>query len=444
MQNKLSKMEILTIGLMLFSIFFGAGNLIFPPVLGQAAGTHLLPAIVGFLVTGVGLPLLGVLAIGLAHGAYPNMIADRVHPIFAVVLISILNLTIGPLFAIPRTGAVAFEVGIRSFLGEEHYASGQFAYTLIFFGVTYFLALNPSRIVDRVGKVLTPLLLFFMALLFIRVFYAPLGELQAPNAGYAAAPFLAGFQEGYLTMDLLAFIAIGSIVINSIRAKGIEKPSEIGRICIRAGLISATLMSMVYLALSYLGASSAAVLGQSENGGVILTAVSKLYFGQAGSMILAAIISFACLTTSCGLASSCAWYFNKLSKGRIQYQRLLLAITIFSMAAANIGLTGLIAVSVPFLVALYPLVIVLVLLTLADPLFKGRKEVYRCSLFLTLAFSCFSGLNAAGVPLTLVDGLFARYIPLYSLNLGWIFPAVIGVLIGLAVSGIKRGAAGVE
>lgn len=434
MGKSLSAGEIVVVGLMLFSIFFGAGNLIFPPALGQAAGTQLFWAMAGFLITGVGLPLMGVLAIGIAGGAYTEQIERRVHPKFALVLLVVLNLTIGPLFAIPRTGAVAFEVGIRTFLSEDHYALGQFLYTLCFFGATYFLALNPSKIVDRIGKLLTPLLLLFMALLFARAFYAPLGELQPPVEAYAEAPFWKGFQEGYLTMDLLAFIAIGTIVIEAIKAKGVEKPRAIGRLCIIAGLISATLMSLVYLALSYLGASSTAALGISENGGVILTSVAKHYFGSVGSVLLALIISVACLTTSCGLASSCAWYFNRISRGRVQYQRLLVAITLFSILAANIGLTGLIAVSVPFLVALYPVVIVLVILSLAQPLFGGRRAVYRCSLAATLAFSVFGGLNAAGMPLALVNGWLARYVPLYEINLGWLLPAVAGALLGYVLS----------
>lgn len=434
MKKSLSVSETLTVGLMLFSIFFGAGNLIFPPALGQAAGTHLLPAIAGFLVTGIGLPLMGVLAIGLAGGEYTKLIKERVHPKFALCLLVMLNLTIGPLFAIPRTGAVSFEVGIRSFIGEEYYALAQFVYTVGFFGVTYLLALNPSKIVDRIGKILTPVLLFFMALLFISSFLSPLGEFSAPMDAYTTEPFLKGFQEGYLTMDLLAFIAIGAIVINSIKAKGVTEKYEIGRLCIIAGLISATLMSIVYISLAYLGAASFAVLGTSANGGIILASVAKIYFGHAGSIILAIIISFACLTTSCGLASSCAWYFNHLSKGRVQYQRLLLAIVVFSTVAANIGLTGLIAISVPFLVALYPVVIVLVIVSLFSLLMGHRKPVYQWSLALTLAFSFFDGLNAANLQIGSVNVLLSRYIPFYQANLGWVIPALIGAAIGAVIS----------
>lgn len=437
MNKTLSTGEVIAVGLMLFSIFFGAGNLIFPPALGQAAGENLLPAIAGFLVTGVGLPLMGVLAIGLAGGEYTKKIVMRVHPKFALVLLVILNLTIGPLFAIPRTGAVAFEVGIRSLVDADDFALGQFIYTLLFFSVTYFLARNPSKIVDRIGKILTPLLLFFMALLFIQTIYAPLGQLQPPASNYQVAPFLQGFQEGYLTMDLLAFIAIGTIVIHSIQDKGVTSRASIGKLCIIAGLISASLMSVVYISLAYLGASSAEILGQSENGGVILTKVAKLYFGQFGSLILAVIITFACLTTSSGLASSCAYYFNRLSKGKVQYQRILLLIIVFSMIAANVGLNGLISFSVPFLEVIYPVVIVLVLLSLLHPLFQGRHEVYRYSLALTFICSLFGGLRAAGIEFVMVNQFFSQYIPLYGVNLGWLVPAVAGAVFGYVISRLR-------
>lgn len=430
MKKSLSLSETLTVGLMLFSIFFGAGNLIFPPALGQAAGSGIMPATIGFLVTGIGLPLMGVLAIGLSGGEYTKLIKEYVHPKFAVCLLVLLNLTIGPLFAIPRTGAVSFEVGIRSFIGAEYFGAAQLVYTSAFFGVTYFLALNPNKIVDRVGKVLTPILLFFMAMLFISSFFSPLGSFLPPTGAYASEPLLKGFQEGYLTMDLLAFIAIGSIVIHSIQDKGVTERYEIGRLCIAAGLISASLMSVVYVSLAYLGATSAEALGHSANGGIILASVAKIYFGHAGSAILAVIISFACLTTSCGLASSCAWYFNKLSKGRIQYQRLLLAIVLFSAVAANIGLTGLIAVSVPFLVALYPVVIVLVIVSLFSLIFGHRKGIYRWSIALTLAFSVFDGLNAAGLQIASINALFSDYLPFYEVNLGWVAPAAVGAVIG--------------
>lgn len=438
MYKKVSAVEIASFGLMLFSIFFGAGNLIFPPALGQAAGFNMFSAMLGFLLTGVGLPLMGVLAIALTSGEYTKMISDRVHPKFMLLLLVILNLTIGPLFAVPRTGAVSFEIGIRPFISSEQELFGQFVYTVLFFGITYVLALNPSRIVDWVGKLLTPILLFFILLLIAQVFFAPLGVLQSPVEAYYHAPFLQGVQAGYLTMDLLAFIAIGSIVVNSMRDKGIHHPGSITKYCTIAGLISAALMSLVYVSLAYLGASSAEVLGQSENGGVILAAVSRLYFGSLGNMILAVIISFACLTTSCGLVSSCATFFSGLFYPHVSYKQCLTIFVLFSMAAANIGLTALIEISVPFLVGIYPMVIVLVVLSLLDRFFGGCREVYWGALSVTFIFSIFSGLQAANVHFESVHRFFLEYIPFYAFNLGWFVPAIAGCVIGYLIS-LARG-----
>ena len=428
--KSLAKTKILSIGLMMFSVFFGAGNLIFPPALGQLAGVNLTPAITGFLITGVGLPLLGIVAIAVTGGDYTKFIAERVHPKAAVVLLSVLYLTIGPLFAIPRTGAVSFEIGIRPLLLDENIMLGQLLYTLVFFGLTYYLALNPSRIVARVGNLLTPVLLLFLVILFAKSFASPLGDLLDPLANYAVGPMLQGFQDGYLTMDLLASLAVGAIVVNAVKDEGITETRAIGRICIIGGLISVTLMSLVYVSLGYLGATSLSVLGVAENGGVILSRVAAIFFGPAGNALLAVIIGFACLTTSIGMASACAWFFNDITQGKIQYQRVLLGSVLFSLVFSNVGLTELIRISIPFLTAIYPVVIVLVILSLGNGLFGGRTEVYRWSLGLTFFFSIFDGLNAAGLQITAVNLLLEQYLPLYGAHLGWVIPALLGALFG--------------
>ncbi|MFA6850849.1 MAG: branched-chain amino acid transport system II carrier protein [Selenomonadaceae bacterium] len=435
--KSLSKTEIISIGFMMFSIFFGAGNLIFPPALGQAAGNDFVVAILGFLITGVGLPLLGIVAIALSGGNYTCFIADHIHPSFAVGLLSVLYLTIGPLFAIPRTGAVSFEIGIHPFLSDANLSLGQFIYTALFFVLTYVLALNPSKLVARVGKILTPILLVFLVVLFVQAFSQPLGGFMEPTGKYVTNPLLQGFQDGYLTMDLLASIAIGTIVVNAIRAEGVTDKRAIGRVCIFAGGISVLLMSMVYVSLSYLGATSRSVLGLSDNGGIILSQAANIFFGTGGNILLALIIGFACITTSCGMASSCAWFFNNITKGRISYQRVLFLSVLFSFVVSNIGLTGLIRISVPFLIAIYPVFIVLVVLSLIDSIVGGSKSMYRWSIGLTLAFSIFDGLNASGLQVVAVNNFFNHYIPLYSVNLGWMVPAVLGIGIGYAIPLIR-------
>ena len=432
--NSLKKKDLLTLGFMMFSIYFGAGNLIFPPALGQAAGDHTLLAMLGFMTTGIGLPLLGITAIALAGGEYVPLLRAKTWPMFATSLLVILYLVIGPLFAMPRTGAVSFEIGIRPFLAEENLGLGQFIYTAIFFAASYYLALNPNKIIDRVGKMLTPALLIVLGILFVQAFHAPLGEVFAPTGSYIDAPFAQGFQDGYQTMDLLASIAIGALVANAVRLRGITDSHAIGAACLVSGLITVTLMAIVYGSLAYIGATSASVFGHSENGGQILSGAVGIFFGSAGNLLLAVIIALACLTTCCGITSSAAMFFNKLLKGRISYERLLLFSILFSFAASNVGLTQIIALAVPFLVVIYPLVIVFVILSLFDRAIGWRKSIYQCAMALTLVFSLIDGLHAAGLSNAAMHAILVSYIPFYEVMMGWVCPAIVGSLIGWGVS----------
>ena len=438
--NSLSKGELLGVGLMMFSIFFGAGNLIFPPALGQAAGENVVPAMAGFLITGVGLPLMGIAAIAMQGGKYIEFISRMTRPAFATALLVILYLTIGPMFAVPRTGAVSFEIGIRPFLTEDTMTIGQAIYTALFFSVTYWLALNPNKLIDRVGKMLTPVLLVFLVIMFLRAFGAPLGDIMPATGPYVEAAFAQGFQDGYQTMDLLASIAIGTLVVNAVRQRGVAGSKALGRVCLLAGLIALLLMSLVYGSLAYLGATSASVLGHSANGGQLLANAVGIFFGPAGNLLLAVIIGLACLTTSCGVISGTAWFFNKLCKNRVSYRRLLQFGVAFSFVVSNIGLTQIISLAVPFLVGIYPLVIVLVVLSLFHSFIGERRAVYRWAMDFTLAFAVVDALNAAGFQLPVLNGILAQYVPFYSLMLGWLIPAIIGADIGLSLS-LARGEA---
>ena len=436
--NSFKKSELLTIGFMMFSIFFGAGNLIFPPALGQAAGTSTPLAMLGFLTTGVGLPLLGITAIALQGGRYLELINSRMYPWFATALLVVLYLCIGPVFAVPRTGAVSFEIGIRPFLQEDSLKIGQAVYTALFFGASYYLSLNPNKLIDRVGKMLTPVLLVVLAVLFAKAFLSPLGTILPSTGNYIDAPFTQGFQDGYQTMDLLASVAIGTLVVNAVRMRGVTDNRAIGRICLIAGLITVSLMACVYGSLAYLGATSTMVLGHSPNGGQLLASAVSIFFSTAGNGLLAAIIILACLTTSCGMLSGGAWFFNQLLKKKVSYERLLLLFTLFSFAVSNVGLTQIIALAVPFLVTIYPLVIVFVILSLFDRMIGWRKGVYRWALNLTLIFALIDGLNAAGIHFHLLNQLLTAYLPFYSLTMGWVVPALCGTAIGLVLSFFQR------
>ena len=437
MNNKMPFSFVLAIGFMLFALFFGAGNLIFPAMLGQSAGTNIWSANAGFIVTGVGLPLLGVLALGYSGKSDLQSLASRVHPVFGLAFTVILYLAIGPLFAIPRTGTASFEMGIRPFLSEETSSLGLLIFTILFFGVTVFFSLKSTKIVDIVGKVLTPLLLVFIGILIATAFIFPIGSFQAPTENYVDGSFFTGFQEGYLTMDALAAFVFGIVVINAVKAKGATTKKEIMIAVTKAGSIAAGLLAIIYTSLSYIGASSVGALGLLENGGAVLSGASNHFFGAYGGLLLSLIVIAACLTTSIGLIISCSSYFNKLLPS-ISYKTFVILLSTISAIFANVGLTQLISVSVPVLVAIYPFVVCLMALTFLHSFFNGRKEVYQGSMILTSIVAFTDALKAAGMSIAPLENLFATILPLYEVGLGWIFPAIIGGLLGFVFRKVKK------
>lgn len=427
--------DTVAIGLMLFALFFGAGNLIFPPALGQAAGTHFWPAIIGFLLTGVGLPLLGVLAIGLSGHDHLQSMANKINPTFSLIFTVILYLSIGPFFAIPRTGTVSYEIAVAPFLPKMSggFNLGLLIYSIVFFVIVGWLSLNPSKIVDRVGKVMTPILLVSLLILLVATLANPINHPLKPIGDYVDNAFFKGFQEGYLTMDTLASLVFGIIVINAIKLKGVTSKTKIAAATIKSSLLSASCLGAIYLGLAYLGTTTNYAAGKANNGPAILTFAANNHFAVLGNVILGLAILFACLTTAIGLITSCASYFSKMFP-RFSYKTLALVFTVFSAAVANIGLNQLIAISVPVLTAIYPLAIVLIFLTFAEPLFKGRVDVYRCSLLLTGLASIIDGMKAAGVPAQGLYDFIGQYLPLFNAGMGWLVPALIGAIIGYAVS----------
>ncbi|MBD7936450.1 MULTISPECIES: branched-chain amino acid transport system II carrier protein [Cytobacillus] len=437
MNQKSSNSYVVVLGLMLFSLFFGAGNLIFPIMMGQEAGTNVWIATAGFIITGVGLPLLAVVALGFSGKSDLQSLASRVNPTFGLIFAIILYLAIGPLFAIPRAGSVSFEIGIRPLLPESSLTIGLLIFSICFFGVATILSLNSSKIVDIVGKYLTPIKISFILLLILVAVFNPLGSFAEPTEAYSQHSFFNGFSEGYLTMDVLAAFVFGVIVINALRAKGIESNRSIMFATMKAGLIAAILLAFFYSAMAYMGASSVAELGVLENGGAVLSGVAYAYFGSYGGIVLSAVMIIACMTTSVGLISSCASYFNKIMP-KFSYKTYVIAFAIFSTAVANFGLTELIAISVPVLTAIYPLAILLLILTFFHPFFNGKKSVYQVSMILTFIVSVFDGLKEAGVQIEPVYNLFTNILPLYEVGLGWIVPAIIGVIVGIVIDLFKR------
>jgi branched-chain amino acid:cation transporter, LIVCS family len=433
MERKLPLKEIIVLGFFMFALFLGAGNIIFPPLLGQQAGESLLPAIIGFLVTGVGLPLLAVFTIARSGGDL-NDLSNKVHPSFAKIFPVIIYLTIGPFFGIPRTGTVTYEIGVAPFLANES-SLGLFISTFVFFLITFWLALNPAKLVDRVGKVLTPLLLLLIVVISIRGFFSPIGSVNEAVGKYRDGAFFGGFVEGYLTMDAIAALVFGIVVINRVHEMGVKKAANVRSYTIKAGIIAGLGLSFVYISLSYIGATSVEGVGLQDNGGAILSSVTSLLFGPLGSILLALVITGACLTTSVGLVAACGEYlstrFSKLS-----YPVVITILCLFSFTMANLGLSQLISVSIPLLITIYPIAIVLVLLSLLHSYIPVSRAVYIGAIIGAGIVSIYDGLTTAGIKIDLISAGF-NFIPLYTNGLGWLLPSIVGGLMGLFFQNAK-------
>ena len=428
--NNMSLAKILPIGLMLFSFFFGAGNLIFPPALGQMAGENLPAAIFGFCISGVGLPLLGILAMAILNGDDPNELASPMSPAFGKAITILCALTIGPFFAIPRTAAVSFDTGILLLLPEGYETMGLALYSLFFFALTYFLSVNPSKIVDNIGKIMSPLLLICLGILIFCVITNPMGDFQPANSVYKNAPFFKGFQEGYNTMDLLCTMLYGAATLKAIESQGVTEQKQLTKVCIYAGIIAAICLALIYGALAYAGASSTALFGIVANGGQLLNMISVHYMGFPGQVVLALIIFFACITTSIGLTTSISSYFNQLTGGRVLYQRFCVYICMFSLVVANFGLNNIIKFSIPVICMLYPIVIAIVILNVGQSIFKRDKAIFRICLTLTTIFAIFDGLRAGGFDLRALDSFLTQYLPFFDVGFGWLLPCFGGILLG--------------
>ena len=432
MQNeKLKPSLIIPIGLMLFSFFFGAGNLIFPPVLGQMSGENIGWGMLGFCLSGVGFPLLGVLAVAMKKSDNPDAIAMPMHPLYARIVTILCALAIGPLFAIPRTAAVSFDTGISALLPAAFDGFGLPLYSVFFFILTYFFSINPSKIIGNIGNFLSPMLLICLGVLVVCVLVNPTGSLQMPNPEFTTTPFFRGFQEGYNTMDLLAAILFGSITIKAIEAQGITDKAVLTKLCSYAGLIAAFFLAIIYVALAYTGALSINVFGIIPNGATLLSKICTYYMGFGGQIVLALIIFFACLTTSIGLTTAISGYFAELSHNRIQYERLVLFISAFSLFVANFGLENIIHFSIPVICMLYPIIIALVILNIGHVIIQDDSLTFRLCLTLTTIFAIFDGLRVANIRFMALDNFLAQNLPLFDIGFGWVVPCFGGIVLGL-------------
>ena len=437
--------ETIIVASTLFGMFFGAGNLIFPVHLGQMAGSNSWPAIIGFVVTAVGIPILAVAAIGNTHSDDLLHLSGKVSGWYGVLFTAILYLTIGPFFAIPRCATVSFTTGIAPMISESAFRIGQLVFTFIFFAVVLFFSLKPSGITIWIGRIINPIFLTFLAVLVIVAMINPgaaVSEVQ-PEEAYQSGAFFNGFIEGYGTMDAIAGLAFGIVIIRVVRDMGVTDDGDVARATLKSGICTGILMAVIYILTILMGAQSRGLFETSDNGAVALTQISSHYLGGLGSFVLAITITFACLKTALGLVTSCSEMFIVMFPKSLSYRGWAIAFTLFSFAVSNVGLTAIINYAVPVLMLLYPLVITLVVTALFEKSFGGSKHVYRCvtlGAFIAAIFDFAKTLpegvqTALNVPV--MTEFAGKIFPFFDLGLGWIVPSLIGLVIGLILHRMK-------
>ena len=422
-------------GVTLFSMFFGAGNLIFPPYLGAQAGTSAWTAFIGFAMSAVGLPVLGVIAVTVSGGL--NALASRVHPKFAFVYIAVLYLAIGPCLAIPRTASTSFSMAGPPFLPESvPEAPVQLLYTIVFFLAASLVAMHPEKLTEYLGKRLTPVLLTLIAALFIAALVNPAGPAAAPAETYASAAPVEGFLYGYQTMDTLAALNFGMIVALNVQALGVREEKAVTGETVFAGWIAGALLLTVYAMLTFVGQLSGTAFPGTADGTEVLMRTAEHLFGKAGALILALIFVIACFNTCVGLLSCCGKYFNGCFP-RIGYRAWVWGFAAVSAVLANVGLEAILLFSVPVLNAIYPLAILLIALAFLKKALTRFPAVYPWTALLCGVSSVLTVLEQQGLSIPGVTGLI-HAIPGYAAGFGWLLPTVLGAGIGILWSVMRR------
>ena len=408
--------DIIVVGFALFSMFFGAGNVVFPPYLGMESGPQWLLGFSAYFIADIGLALLGVFA--LLRVGSSEAVTLRLGKIPAELLMCAIILCIGPMVAIPRTSATTFEMAIVPNIPGV----SPVLFSVLFFALILALCIKESAVVDIVGKVLTPLLLVGLFAIIIKGIVTPLGEIAAlPQIANAA---VTGIKAGYQTMDALAALPFGIIVLQSVTAKGYDSGRKQFRVVGGSAVLAGILLLAVYMGLAYLGATVSAQYTNDIGRAQLIMVIIEALMGKVGMVLFGVVVGLACVTTAVALTSSAAAYFTELCRGKVSYKVFVIAICVFSAVVSNLGLDRIVAVAAPVLDVIYPPTLVLIFISLLAPRLPDR--VSRGTAIGALLTSVLCALNANGIHIPFMANL-----PLYDLGLSWLLPAVI---FGLAAS----------
>lgn len=425
MSHRLSSKDIMALGFMTFALFVGAGNIIFPPMVGLQSGEHVWWAALGFLITAVGLPVITVIALARVGGGI-DALSTPIGRSAGLVLATVCYLAVGPLFATPRTATVSFEVGIAPLTGDGPLPL--FIYSVVYFALVIGISLYPGRLLDTVGHILAPLKILALAILGIAALIWPAGPLIPATDAYQNVPFSSGFVNGYLTMDTLGALVFGIVIVNAARSRGVVSTGLLTRYTIWAGLIAGVGLTLVYLSLFKLGSGSGSLTPDAQNGAVVLHAYVQHTFGGLGSLFLAALIFIACMVTAVGLTCACAEFFAQYLA--LSYRALVFILGIFSMMVSNLGLSHLIQISIPVLTAIYPPCIVLVLMSFTLRWWHHASRIVAPVMLVSLLFGILDAVKASTFAHFLPE--WTQHLPLAEQGLAWLSPSLlVFVVVGL-------------
>ena len=408
--------DIIITGFALFAMFFGAGNLIFPPYLGVITGEKFLIGFLGFILADVGLSLLAILASAKSNGD-TEIVFKRAGKKFALILGASIMICLGPLLAIPRTAATTFEMGIVSLMPNFN----PILFSIIFFSITLLLTIKPSKVVDIIGSYLTPALLVCLLLIIAVGIINPIGNIDKAAIQNV---FSEGILQGYQTLDALGAICLSAVLIKSLAQKGYKEEKDRIDILLKAGVVAAIGLTVVYGGLTYLGATVSSVYDVNVSQSSLIVAITSALLKTPGKIILSLIVSLACLTTAIGLTSATAEYFSKVTNGRLKYEQLVVAVCIFSLVISNLGVESIIKISAPILSLIYPATIVLIVMTIFKK-FVENDNIVKFSTYTAL----FMGVLMAGNDLG-INVPFLEMLPLANLGFCWVFPTFIAGIVG--------------
>lgn len=406
--------DILIIGFALFSMFFGAGNLIFPPYIGISSGSSWLISFLGFILADVGIILLSIIAISKA-GSLQNVIG-RAGKKFGITLEFLMMLCLGPILVIPRTGATTFEMSILPLAKNFN----PVLFSVIFFSITLLLTIKPTKVMDIIGKFLTPILLLSLAFLIVKGIVSPIGNLEDVNSSDL---FITGVTQGYQTMDALGIGGIVALIMTSLVSKGYTDKNENISLAIKSALIACVGLTIVYGGLTYLGATASSLYDTNISQTALLINITHHLLGNTGTIMLAIVVGFACLTTSIGLTSVTAKFFEDLTNEKLKYEHIVIFICVFSAIVSNFGVDKIIQIAIPILSLIYPVTIVLVVMNIFKKIIPNDTTL-KGAAYSTLLISLLNVIDRLGLSIQ-----FVHQIPLASLGFNWILPAIIGGIV---------------